>query len=109
MDATIQRVPPEIWHYILAGEQGGPNLLPARDLQRTTLSLLQALPAASVDQRLLYRHLVVARAGQLWPLYRHLAEFHATDDSDERPPSRSFELRSWCVLAPKPLGDDAPS
>lgn len=88
----IERCPPELWELILA-------FCPPSNLQRTTLSLLQALPRAPISLRLLYTHLSVGRPDQLWPLYKHLSSFPSAhelgSEDDARPRSKSFELRSW--------------
>ncbi|WVQ77360.1 hypothetical protein IAR50_007045 [Cryptococcus sp. DSM 104548] len=65
--APILLLPPEIIDHLL-------TLVPASELQLTALSLLKVFPNHNISRRHLWRHLIIFRAGQLWPLWKVLKE-----------------------------------
>ena len=66
-------LPPELFDTLLSH-------VPAHQLQRTALSLLQVFPGYGLSSRHLWTHLVVHRAGQIMPLWKRLKEESKKDD-----------------------------
>ncbi|ODN88763.1 hypothetical protein L198_06565 [Cryptococcus wingfieldii CBS 7118] len=81
--APILLLPPEIIDHFL-------TLVPPSELQLTALSLLKVFPNHNISRRHLWRHLIVFRAGQLWPLWQVLKQ-----EEMMRRGVSTFCLQSW--------------
>lgn len=63
----LLRLPPELIDQLL-------DHVPADQLQRTALSLIQVFPDYPLSSRLLWKHMIVHRAQQLMPLWKKLKD-----------------------------------
>lgn len=87
MSASFETLPPELYSAIL-------DLFPPTDLQRTTLSLLKALPKSPIPEHYLFSRIHLKRAEQVVQLNLRLRKARANAEW-----VKDFSLETWTVDA----------